>query len=486
MDMKLSEMSLKLNLLNKITMKLFPAEVYTNRRNQLRAKIKEGIAIIIGNVNVPYNYPANIYRFRQDSTFLYFFGLQHPGYVGVIDFDEGKDYIFANDIDIEDIIWTGNLPSIAEESSKVGIRQTLKKDKLPELIKEAVIKNRKIHILPPYRAEIKLYIAELMNISVNQIFHFVSNDLLNAVIDLRIKKEDTEITHLDSIMSIGYQMHVSAMKLAKEGIYEREIAGYMEGLALSQGGFISFPVILSKHGEILHNESHDNLLKNGDLLLVDAGYESEMGYATDNTRTFAVGGKFTDKQKEIYNIVLKANEEVTRNAKPGITYLDMHILAAKNIVSGLKDLGLMKGDIEEAVAAGAHALFFPHGLGHAMGLDVHDMENLGEDKVGYTPDMNRSSQFGTAYLRFARKLEYRHVITNEPGIYFIPALIDMWKKESKFSNFIDYDQVAKYRDFGGIRIEDDILITTDGCRLLGDKRIPAKPDEMAMYIGIGL
>ncbi|MEZ4906078.1 MAG: M24 family metallopeptidase [Saprospiraceae bacterium] len=284
-------------------------------------------------------------------------------------------------------------------------------------------------------------------------------------------------------MDIAYVLHTTAMKMAKDGIYEREIAGAMVGIALANDGYVSFPIILSKHGEILHNESHENKLTNGDLLLVDAGFDSPLGYATDHTRTFPVSAKFSSKQLDIYKIVLEANNMIHSNSAPGIKYYDMHMLACKTIANGLKELGIMRGDMAEAVSLGAHALFMPHGLGHAMGLDVHDMENLGEDLVGYEKGQKRSSQFGTAYLRFARTLQPGHVITNEPGIYFIPALISQWKSENKFTEFINYAKLNDYLDFGGIRLEDDILITENKCRNMGKKRIPINPDELEATIG---
>ena len=464
---------------------MFDKQVYIDRRKRLHKKISTGIAIFPGNNYVPYNYPANPYRFRQDSSFLYFFGLNHSGLTGVMDFDEGKDYIFGTDIDIEDIIWMGTQPSVKEMSSQVGVEYTDDVPALYQLVKKALATGRQIHFLPPYRAQTKLFLEDLTGISANETRKKSSVELIKAVVDLRLIKDKYEIEYLDKIMEVGYEMHVTAMIMAKEGVYEREIAGTMEGIALANGGYVSFPVILSKHGEILHNENHENLLKTGDLLLVDAGFDSPMGYATDHTRTFAVGGKFSQRQKNIYDIVLAANEIVHKESKPDIPYRDMHFLACKVIASGLKQLGLMKGDIEEAVNQGAHALFMPHGLGHAMGLDVHDMEGLGEDYVGYTEDMKRSSQFGTAYLRFARELKPGHVITNEPGIYFIPTLIEKWKSTGLNKDFINYNEVEKYLDFGGVRLEDDILITEDGCRNMGENRIPIYPEQLEEIVGKG-
>lgn len=453
---------------------MFETKVYINRRKKLHEKIDSGIALFLGNKYVPYNYPANPFKFRQDSSFRYFFGLNISGYAGVMDFDSGEDLIFANDIDIDDIIWMGPQPSVNKLASKVGIENTMPFDKLSDYLKEVISKGRKIHFLPPYRAITKMQLNSLLGNNLNT----PSNELIKAVIDMRLIKEQIEIDHLDEIMAIGYEMHVTAMIMAKEGVYEREIVGAMEGLAASYGGGVSFPIILSKHGEILHNENHENLLKNGDLLLVDAGFDSPLGYATDHTRTFPVSGKYSEKQKNIYEIVLAANDAVHQETKPGIQYKDMHFLACKTIAKGLIDLGIMKGSVDDVVANGAHTLFLPHGLGHAMGMDVHDMEGLGETLVGYGNELERSKDFGTAYLRFARTLEEGHVITNEPGIYFIPALIEKWKSEKINNDFINFKELDNYLDFGGIRLEDDMLITKDGCRNLGENRIPIYVDEV--------
>ena len=451
---------------------MFNSTLYQERRNKLRSLIKSGLVILQGNVDTPMNYPANTYHFRQDSTFLYFFGLPMPGFVGLIDLDNNVDSLFGNDFDIDDIIWMGPQPSIKELAKKVNVKNTFPLSKLHDTINEALKKKRKIHFLPPYRAENKLSLENLLKIPASALKEKASAELIKAVVTLRSVKDKFEIAHLDQIMEVGYKMHTTAMKMAKGGMYEREIAGLIEGIALSHGGAVSFPVILSKHGETLHNHYHGNKLSKGDLMICDAGFESEMGYATDHTRTIPVGGKFSQKQKEIYQIVLDTNNIATKAIKPGVMYKDVHRMAATIVTEGLKNLGLMKGDVNEAVEAGAHAMFFPHGLGHMMGLDVHDMEDLGENNVGYDSKIKRSEQFGTAYLRMARKLEPGFVITVEPGIYFIPALIDKWKKEKINTPFINFKEVDKYRDFGGIRLEDDVLVTETGNRLLGKKRIP--------------
>lgn len=462
---------------------MFNKEVYIQRRLKLRNSLKNGILLFLGNVDSAMNYPGNTYPFRQDSSFLYFFGLDHPSYAGVLDLDEGKDILFGDDVDMDDIIWMGPQPAFADQAAQVGISDTQAFGKLHAFIADALAKGRKIHFLPPYRPENKLLIESLTGFKAADTKAFASIDLIKAVVTLRNIKGPEEIAHIEEIMDVAYDIHTTAMRMAVEGVYEREIAGAMEAVALKAGGRVSFPIILSKRGETLHNHDHSNLLKKGDLLLSDAGFESAMHYATDHTRTFPVGGVFSQKQREIYEVVLAANNAVHANVKPGIAYKEMHYLAARTITNGLKEIGLMKGDTEAAVQAGAHALFMPHGLGHMMGLDVHDMEDLGENYVGYGDEAVRSTQFGTAYLRLARELKPGFVFTNEPGIYFIPALIDQWKAQKINHDFINFEKLESYRNFGGIRLEDDILVTKDGCKNMGKRRIPITPEELAAVIG---
>jgi Xaa-Pro aminopeptidase len=450
---------------------MFSPDIYTARRNKLKKSIKGGILLFPGNKESAYNYRANTYAFRQDSTFLYLFGLDEPDLVGLIDVDNNKDLIFGNDLDIEDIIWSGPQPKLADKAMQAGVQHTSPLSGLAGVINDAIAKGRKVHFTPPYRAETSILLESLLGMHHSAIQKYASAELIKGLVAIRSVKEEGEIKEIEKMVDVAYEMHTSVMKRAKPGVYEKELTGIMEGIAASYGYGISFPVILSIHGETLHNHHHGNYLKNGNLLISDAGVESEMHYASDITRTTPVGGSFSAQQKEIYEIVLKANQEVIAKCKPGVPYLDMHMLAAGIIASGLKDLGLMKGNIEEAVKKGAHTLFFPHGLGHMLGLDVHDMENYGEDFIGYDEHFKRSTQFGTAYLRLAKKLEPGFVFTDEPGIYFIPELIAMWKQEKKLEEFIDYSKVEKYIGFGGIRIEDNLLITNDGCRLLG-KPIP--------------
>ncbi|MCL3781124.1 aminopeptidase P family protein [Prolixibacteraceae bacterium JC049] len=461
---------------------MFEKHIYTNRRKRLHEKMGNGLVVIMGNVEASMNYPHNTYRFRQDSSFLYFFGIDLPGLAGVLDLDSGEDTIFGNDVDIEDIIWMGPQEPMADKAAKVGVTNTSPYAKLSDCIKTAISEGRKVHFLPPYRGKNQIELANLLGVNVNAISNYVSLELIKAVVDIRSIKEPCEIVELEKACRTGYQMHVTAMKMAKPGAWEQNIAGTIEGIALAGGGGVSFPVILSQNGETLHNHDHSNYLQEGKLMLTDAGAETTMRYASDFTRTVPVGGKFTQKQREVYEIVLAANNRATELVRPGITYLEVHLEAAKVIAQGLKDLGLMKGDVEEAVRQGAHAMFFPHGLGHMMGLDVHDMEDLGQIYVGYDDEIRPVDQFGTAYLRLGRRLQPNFVITNEPGIYFIPALIDKWQAEGINNDFINFDKVNEYRDFGGIRLEDDILVTETGSQIIAE-RVPITPDEIEEVMG---
>jgi Xaa-Pro aminopeptidase len=456
---------------------MFEPKVYSDRRNKLRSLLSDGIIILPGNKEASMNYPANTYHFRQDSNFLYYFGLNQPDLIGIIDLDEDRDILFGNDVDIDDIIWMGPQPTMKERGSLVGVTDTYPLDKAKEFIQSAIAKGRKVRIVPPYRGKTLIQLEDLLGVHHSEVKNFISEELQKAIISMRAVKEDREIAEIEKAINTAYLMHTTAMSMAMPGVYEREIAGTIEGIALSQGGPVSFPIIQTINGQTLHNHYHGNMLTEGRMLVTDCGAETELGYCSDITRTVPVGLKFSQKQKEIYEIVLRAETESIKACKPGLPYKDLHLLAAKYVAEGLKGLGLMKGDVDEAVNAGAHALFFPHGLGHMMGLDVHDMEGLGENLVGYTDEVQRSKQFGLAFLRMARTLEPGYVMTNEPGIYFIPALIDLWKKDNKFAEFINYDKVETYRDFGGVRIEDDILVTETGHRILG-KPIPKTVAEI--------
>ena len=456
---------------------MFAKEVYWQRRKMLRNLLGDGIILIPGNEESSMNYRANTYHFRQDSSFLYFFGIDKPGFYGVCDVDNDKDILYGNDFDIDDIIWMGEQPAVSDLAAEVGIESSASINDLGDILKKALKSGRKVHLLPPYRGDHMLALTKLMGVDDEGLTKLVSQELIAAVVKLRSIKDQYEISEIEKAVDVAWIMHTTAMKMAFPGNYERELAGAIEGIALSHGGPVSFPVILSMDGQTLHNHYHGNELHEGRMVVCDAGAETAMCYASDITRTFPVGGKFSTRQSDIYNIVLKANTETIKASIPGRTYREVHLMAARIIAGGLKELGLMKGDLDEAVALGAHALFFPHGLGHMLGLDVHDMEGLGENYVGYNESLKRSEQFGLAYLRLGRELEPGFVVTNEPGCYFIPALIDQWKGEQKHAQFINYDQVEKYREFGGVRIEDDVLITDSGSKVLGTP-IPKTVDEV--------
>lgn len=447
---------------------MFDVKIYKRRRHRLKRQVKSGILLFLGNEESPMNYPANPYPFRQDSSFLYFFGLDTPSLTGLIDVDEDKEIVFGDDVTVEDIIWMGDLPTLKSRANRAGIGITAPSADLEKTLKEAISQGRKVHYLPPYRPEVAMKIQELLGLDHKLAKEYSSIELIKAVVRQRSFKIREEIMEIERARQITYEMHTTAMRMCRPGLYEKDIVGMMEGIVASAGCNLAFPTIFTINGQTLHNHFHGNILKKGRLIVNDSGAESEMHYASDVTRTFPVTGKFTQKQREIYEIVLKTQLNSIRMMKPGIRFKNVHIKAAKTIVSGLKELGLMKGDVAEAVKAGAHALFFPHGLGHMLGLDVHDMEDLGEDFVGYNKETKRSKQFGLAYLRFARELHPGYVLTVEPGIYFIPALINKWIAEKKHRQFINYKRVDEYRDFGGIRIEDDVLVTKDGRRVLGE------------------
>ncbi len=403
---------------------MFQKNTYLERRKKLTSLVKDGIILLLGNKESSLNYPANCYPFRQDSSFMYFVCINLPNLAVIINVNNNKTTLYGDDVDINSIIWMGNKPSMKELGELSGIETVKPYNDLFNDVEDFVKKNTTIHFLPPYRDANKILLNQLLNIPFAELKQKASAELCKAVSLLRSVKEQQEIDHIEQIMNVAYKMHTTAMQMAQDGIWEQSIAGTIEGIALQHGARVSFPVILSKHGEILHNHHHDNILKNGDLLLCDAGFESFEGYATDHTRTIPVGGTFTNQQKEIYQIVLNAQKRAIEILKPGVYFRDVHIAACTEIAKGLTELGLMKGDYNEAVKQGAHALFFPHGLGHMMGLDVHDMEDIGEQFVGYDDTIERSKEFGLAYLRFAKKVQPGFVLTVEPGIYFIPALID--------------------------------------------------------------
>jgi Xaa-Pro aminopeptidase len=461
---------------------MFESEIYIARRRKLREKIGKGVLLFPGNSESPMNYADNAFRFRQDSSFLYLFGLDIPYLSALIDAETGEEILFGNDFSIDDIIWMGPQVPLSEKAEKAGIKKVEKTEKLSSYIEQAIASGRKVHFLPPYRHETMLFINELLGISASKQKSWSSVELVRALVDLRSVKDPNEIGEIRKAAAIGYQMHVTAMKMAKEGTMEHTIAGVIEGIALSGGGMSAFPIILSQNGETLHNHDHSQVLKKGRLMLVDAGAEVASHYACDFTRTTPVGGRFTSKQREIYEIVLAANNHGRELTRPGIPYLTVHLEACEVIAAGLKELGVMKGDVKEAVQKGAHALFMPHGFGHMLGLDAHDMENLGEQYVGYDDEIHRIRQFGTSSVRLGRRLQPGFVITNEPGIYFIPALIEKWKSAKMHTDFINYDRLDEYLGFGGIRLEDNILVTETGCEIIGE-RVPINPEEVENLAG---
>ena len=457
---------------------MFDTNVYVERRAKLRKMFGNGLLLFVGNDESPMNYHSNTYRFRQDSTFLYYWGINYPNCAAIIDIEKDTECLYMNDVDIDDIIWMGPQESGKNKGARVGVKSVHPFKELFTSINNALRSGRKIHFLPPYRQDSAELLSTLLGIKSKCIQNYVSQKFIKAVVEMRSVKEECEIAEIEKACNIGYKMHTAMMKMCKPGAMEYELAGAIEGIALSHNGNVSFPVILSQNVQTLHNHDHSQKLTQGRMMIIDAGAETEMNYCSDFTRTIPVGGKFSQKQKDIYNIVLQANNRVIELSKPGVTYQNIHLESAKIIAQGLCDLGLLKGNVDEIVQNGAHALFFPHGLGHMMGLDVHDMENLGENYVGYDNEIVRSTQFGAASLRMGRKLEKGFVITDEPGIYFIPELISKWKTEKINQQFINYDKVEEYVEVSGVRIEDDLLITENGCRLLGKKRIPVTVEEI--------
>ena len=458
---------------------MFAKEVYVRRRETLLQKMREagqsGLILFIGNAEAPAQYRDNCYKWRQDSTWLYYYGLDEPNMAAVLSIDSGNQAIFANDVDIDDIIWMGPQESVASKAASVGILKTAPYDNLAGWLKENV-KGRTVHIIPPSRYYNTLKLMELLGCA--RVDKRVSEALVKAIVSQRLIKEDIEIAAIDDACALGYEMHSVGRDSIKPGILEQEIVGKMEGVTLSKGWGVSFPTILTQHGETLHNHLHDKIIEPGKLMVIDAGAESNLHYASDFTRTYPTSGKFTARQRDVYQIVYECNELAFSLTKPGTTYRDVHLAVARKMLDGLQALDLVHGDLDEMVACGIAGLFQPHGLGHNMGLDVHDMEDLGENLVGYDPDQTRAKQLGLGSLRMARRLVPGHVITDEPGIYFIPALIEKFKKEGLGKDFVNYAKLEGYYDFGGIRLEDDVLVTPEGARRLGPKRLPIAPDDV--------
>lgn len=464
---------------------MFSKEVYARRRQTLVAKMadsaaegKRGIALFIGNTEAPAQYKDNCYKFRQDSTWLYFFGIDQPLYAAIIDLDNGNETIFANDVEIGDIIWMGPQPSVASVAASVGIEKSAPYTDLNAAVAKVLAEGRPVHFVKPSRYYNTMKIASLLGCGTDEVAGRFSLALTKAIISMRLVKEDCEIEAIDDACNLGYEMHTVARNSIVPGIIEQEIVGKMDGVTLSKGWGVSFPTILTQHGETLHNHLHDKIIEPGKLMVIDAGAESNVHYASDFTRTYPTSGKFTAKQREIYQIVCDCNEFAFSMTRPGISYREVHLKTMHLMLEELRALDIVRGDVQDMVEAGIAGLFMPHGLGHNMGLDVHDMEDYGENYVGYDDDQSRSPQLGLGSLRMARKLVPGNVITDEPGIYFIPALIEKWKLEKTDQGFVNYSKLESYYDFGGIRLEDDVLVTADGARRLGKERLPISPDDV--------
>ena len=464
---------------------MFSKETYINRRAELKKLVGNGIVILFGNNESPCNYPANAYYpFRQDSSFLYYFGQKRDGLVGVIDIDNDCEMLIGNDIDIEDIVWYGSVDCVVDLAAQVGVSKSAPMKELKAICDKASGLGRKIHFLPPYRFDTKIQIFDLLGIHPDRQKAAASMELIKAVVKMRSTKTAEEIEELERAAEIGYKMHTTAMRLTRPGVTEKFIGGQVDGIANSYGAMVSFATIFSQHGEIMHGNPSMAELEAGRLVLCDAGAETINHYCSDNTRTYPVNGRFTQRQLDIYSIVEECHDYVLDVAKPGVKYMDVHFAVCRLMTERLKALGLMKGDTDEAVRAGAHAMFLPHGLGHMMGMDVHDMEGLDQINVGFDEETRPNlEQFGTNCLRMGRRLEEGFVVTDEPGIYFIPALIDEWKASGHCKEFINFDLLETYKDFGGIRIEDDVLITKDGCRFIGKNRIPYHPKDVEEFMG---
>jgi Xaa-Pro aminopeptidase len=460
--------------------KLFDQPVYSNRRATLKKSIGSGIILFMGNVESSMNYKDNWYPFRQDSTFLYYFGLDVAGLAAMIDVDSGEELIFGNELTIDEIVWTGPLPSVAEMAAAVGVDATAPYTKIGQWVQQALDSKRQVHILPPYRPENRIKLAAWFNVPVLQVDELVSVALIKAIIQQRIIKEPVEIDEIEQAVSISADMHRTAMQYTRPGMTEYEVAAKVQEIAGAANARLSYPVICTINGHILHNHSYGNTLQEGQMLLLDAGAENDMHYAGDLTRTFPVSKKFSTRQREIYDIVLAAMEHAISLLKPGILFKEVHAKASEKLLEGLKAVQLVKGDPAEAVAAGVHTMFFQCGLGHLMGLDVHDMEDLGEQYTGYTDTLKKSTAFGWKSLRLARALEPGFVLTVEPGVYIIPELIDQWKAVKKHEAFINYEVLEKYRAFGGIRIEDNFVITDTASRRLG-QFLPVTAEEIEAF-----
>ena len=453
---------------------MFSKAIYAARRKQLAELLKgqKGIAVFIGNAEAPAQYKDNCYKFRQDSTWLYYFGIDEPRFAATIDLETGEETLYADDVSIDDIIWMGPQPSVASRAAEIGVAASAPYSKLDLVVSAAIVKGRPVHTIPPSRYYNTL---KLQSLGIDK----PSEALIRAIIKMRLVKQPEEIVELDAAGVLGQKMHTVARKGIRPGRIEQEIVGEMEGVTLAEGWGISFATILTQHGEVFHNHGHDFPIVPGKLMVVDAGAESNSHYASDFTRTYPTSGKYTAKQRDIYQTVYECHELAFSLIKPGVAYRDVHLATCRHMLENLKELGLVKGGLDEMMELGIAGLFMPHGLGHNMGLDVHDMEDLGEDLVGYDDDQKRIRQLGIGSLRMARRLQPGNVITDEPGIYFIPDLIALWKKNGTDKGHVNYSKLEEgYLDFGGIRLEDDVLVTEDGARRTGGTRLPASPDEV--------
>ena len=453
---------------------MFSKDIYAARRKQLAELLKgqKGIAVFIGNAEAPAQYKDNCYKFRQDSTWLYYFGIDEPRFAATIDLETGEETLYADDVSIDDIIWMGPQPSVASRAAEIGVAASAPYSKLDLVVSAAIVKGRPVHTIPPSRYYNTL---KLQSLGIDK----PSEALIRAIIKMRLVKQPEEIVEIDAAGVLGQKMHTVARKGIRPGRIEQEIVGEMEGVTLAEGWGISFATILTQHGEVFHNHGHDFPIVPGKLMVVDAGAESNSHYASDFTRTYPTSGKYTAKQRDIYQTVYECHELAFSLIKPGVAYRDVHLASCRHMLENLKELGLVKGDLDEMMELGIAGLFMPHGLGHNMGLDVHDMEDLGEDLVGYDDDQKRIRQLGIGSLRMARRLQPGNVITDEPGIYFIPDLIALWKKNGTDKGHVNYSKLEEgYLDFGGIRLEDDVLVTEDGARRTGGTRLPASPDEV--------
>lgn len=456
---------------------MFNKQTYIQRRKILADKIGSGLILLLGNNESPMNYADNGFHFRQDSTFLYYFGIDFPALAAVIDVDNDRQIIFGDDYTIDDIVWMGPQPTIAERAGEVGISHIQPTLELATMMHEALKQGREVHYLPPYRPENKLKLQHLLFLHPDHIAHKSSLRLIRAVVSQREIKSDEEIREIERGVDLSVDMHVAAMQLARPGMTEAQIAARVYEITHAANCEISFPIIATINGQTLHNHYHGNVLKSGDLFLLDAGAETEMHYAGDLSSTFPVDKTFTAQQKLVYEMSLKAHQAAIDALALNVPFRNAHLAACKSIATSMKELGLMKGNVDDAIVAGAHALFMPCGTGHMMGLDVHDMENLGEVWVGYDGEP-KSTQFGLKSLRFAKPLKAGHVFTIEPGIYFIPELMDKWQGEGLFNDFVNWTEVQKFRTFGGIRNEEDYMMTENGARRLGTKVKPKTVEEV--------